>query len=69
MNCIYCKTGQTRVVETAAMKTKVIRVRKCLECGKRFMTEELGYENRPELNKEMRKIREAMRGGWRGGVE
>lgn len=69
MNCIYCENGKTKVVETAATKTKVIRVRKCLECGGRFSTEELGYKGRPELYKELRGLRTFAERYYEGGLE
>lgn len=39
MNCPKCN-GKTKVVESLATATSVMRVRKCNECANRFFTEE-----------------------------
>lgn len=40
MQCIYCGSPKSKVTETIAAETKVLRKRKCELCGKYFYTKE-----------------------------
>jgi len=60
VKCLYCK-GDTRVTESGVMPTKVVRRRKCLSCGKFFLTEEKGTLESSELERELYKFRKLRR--------
>lgn len=40
MQCIYCGSPEHKVTDTVAVETKVLRKRKCKQCGKYFWTQE-----------------------------
>jgi transcriptional regulator NrdR family protein len=40
MNCPFCKSEETRIIDTRKYETVVIRMRFCGSCMKGFQTEE-----------------------------
>lgn len=40
MMCPYCRTGETKVVDSRGQELVIRRRRECLECGRRFTTKE-----------------------------
>lgn len=46
MHCIYCKEGDTRVVDSRESEGKIRRRRECTECSERFTT----YETAEDLD-------------------
>lgn len=53
MNCPYCGSTQTKVVETRDILdgTQKRRYRKCITCGKRFVTYEKVVERQNDISK------------------
>ena len=43
MRCMYCGSLSLKVINTAPMDRKVLRKRRCLDCGSDFYTEENAY--------------------------
>lgn len=41
MNCPYCKSDSTCVLDTWRNTSSRRRIRKCCRCGKRFITNEI----------------------------
>lgn len=40
MMCPFCRTGETKVVDSRGQELVIRRRRECLECGRRFTTKE-----------------------------